>query len=228
MALALGIALLLAAPAAAAAEPSLRVLATGDSLIQPLDEKLKRPVARADGRVLRDPHPGTGLTKPLTLDWERYAARQARKRRPHATVMFIGANDSQSLRSEAGPRVKCCRRAWIDAYADRVEHMMRSYMRGSRGYVYWLTLPTPRQEERRPLFAAVNFAIAQAATAAGGNARVVDTVPALSPGNRFKRRLRYRGKRVVVRDRDGIHLTGHGAAIARDLVVRSMRADGLL
>jgi hypothetical protein len=225
---ALAIALLLAAPAAAGTEPPLRVLATGDSLIQPLDEKLGKPVTKAGGRVRRDPRPGTGITKPLTLDWEKHAKRQAKRHRPRATVMFLGANDSQALRSADGPRVTCCRRAWIDAYAERVADMMRSYMRGSRGYVYWLTLPTPRQEERRPLFAAVNFAIAQAAEDAGGNARVVDTVPALSPGGRFKRKLRYRGKRVVVRDRDGIHLTGAGAAIARDLVVRAMRADGLL
>jgi hypothetical protein len=56
----------------------------------------------------------------------------------------------------------------------------------------------------------------------------VDTIPALSPGNRYRRRVRYRGKTVVVRGRDGVHLTTAGARIARDLVVRAMRADGVL
>jgi hypothetical protein len=57
---------------------------------------------------------------------------------------------------------------------------------------------------------------------------MVDTVPTLSPGNRFRRKLRYRGRTVVARDGDGVHLTTAGSRIARDLVVRAMRADGLL
>ena len=214
------------APAAEAAP--LRVLATGDSLVQPLDEQLKPRIKKRGGRVFRDPRPGTGLTKPLILNWLKHARRQAKKRRPRATVMFIGANDSEKLRAADGPNVECCRRSWIDAYAERVATMMRSYMRGSRGYVYWLTLPTPRDEGLQRRYAAINFAIAQAAAAVGWKARVVDTIPAISPGNRFRRKLRYRGKRVTVRDRDGVHLTSAGSKIVRDLVLRAMRGDGLL
>ena len=94
--------------------------------------------------------------------------------------------------------------------------------------MYWLTLPMPRQESRRQQFLAINYAIAQAARKAGSKAHVVDTVPMLSPGNRFHRKLRYRGESVVVRDGDGVHLTTAGARMARDLVVRAMRSDGVL
>lgn len=217
----------LGAPASAAEAPPLRVLVTGDSLMQPLDRLLKPSVKRAGGRLFSDPRPGTGITNPITLDWLRHARRQARRRRPRATVMFIGANDSYELRAEDGRTVACCRRAWIDAYARRVGRMMRSYRRGSRAYVYWLTLPTPQEPHRRR-FAAINFAIGQAAAAVGPGVSVVDTVPALSPGNRYRRRLRYRGRMVVVRDRDGVHLTTAGSRIAADLVRRAMRLDGLL
>jgi hypothetical protein len=106
--------------------------------------------------------------------------------------------------------------------------MMRSYMRGGRSYAYWLTLPTPRAEDDKRRFRAINFAIAQAGEAVAGRARVIDTVPAVSPGNRFRRKLRYRGKTSVVRDGDGVHLTTAGSRIVRDLVVRTMRADKLL
>ena len=218
---------LLALPAAAAhAAP--RVLATGDSMVQPLDELLVPPVKRAGGVVKKDPRPGTALTRPLILDWERHARRQARKHRPHATVMFIGAGDSEKLRTDDGRRVACCSRTWVEAYRDRVARMMRSYMRGGRAHVYWLTLPTPRETDDQRRFRAINYAIAQAAAAVGGKARVVDTVPAISPGDRFRRKLRYRGKTVVVRDGDGVHLTTAGSRIARDLVVRAMRADKVL
>jgi hypothetical protein len=225
---ALVLAVLLVAPASAADAAPWRTLVTGDSMVQPLDELLGPPVRRAGGRMAKDPRPGTGLTRPLVLDWEKHARRQVRKHRPRATVMFIGAGDTEKLRSADGPRVTCCRRAWIDAYADRVARMMRTYIRSGRAYVYWLTLPTPREQDDQRRFLAINYAIGQAAKMVGGNARVVDTVPAISPGNRFRRKLRYRGKTVVVRDGDGVHLTTAGSRIARDLVVRAMRADELL
>ena len=57
---------------------------------------------------------------------------------------------------------------------------------------------------------------------------MVDTVPVLSPNSEFHRKVRYRGRSVVVRDSDGLHLTTAGARVARDLVVRAMRRDGVL
>ena len=84
------------------------------------------------------------------LDWVKHARKQVRKYRPHVTVVFIGAGDTEPLSSSGGPQVACCHRAWIDAYADRVESMMRTYMRGQRRDVYWLTLPAPRQREPPP------------------------------------------------------------------------------
>jgi hypothetical protein len=226
--LALLLLLALVAAPLSSAQAAPRTLVTGDSLVQPLDELLVKPVKRAGGRVIKDPRPGTGLTRPLVLDWRKHARRQVRRHRPRVTVMFIGAGDSEKLRSADGPMVACCRRAWIDAYTERVASMMRSYTRRRRSHVYWLTLPTPRQTEDQPRFLAINYAIAQAAAELGGRTHVVDTVPAISPGNRFRRKLRYRGDRVVVRDGDGVHLTTAGSRIVRDLVVRAMRADGLL
>jgi hypothetical protein len=158
----------------------------------------------------------------------KLARRQAKRRRPTATVMFLGASDAEPLRTDDGPKVQCCRRSWIDEYAERAGRMMRSYGRGGAGRVYWLTLPTPRDRDAARRTQAVNVAIGQAAAAVGEQVRVVDTVPALSPGNRYRRRLRRHGRTVVVRDRDGVHLTAAGSLIARELVLRAMRADGAL
>ena len=80
----------------------LRILATGDSMIQIIDSYLK---ARAGGRarVRSDAHISTGLSKPSLLDWQAQARRQA-ARRPDVVVMFIGANDGFPM---AG--ADCCR-----------------------------------------------------------------------------------------------------------------------
>ena len=156
---------------------------TGDSLVQPLDELMVRPVERRGGRVDDGPAPGTGITRPLVLDWVKHARRQVRKHRPHATVVFIGADDTEPLPSANGPRVACCRRAWIDAYADRVERMMRTYMRRKRRHVYWLTLPAPRQREPAATVPGDQLRDRAGGAQGGRKAHVVDTVPVLSPDN---------------------------------------------
>ena len=137
---------------------------------------------------MKDPRPGIGHNAAAR-------ARLGQARAPAGTQAPAAGHGRVHRRrrhrasdERGGPRVACCRRAWIDAYADRVERMMRTYMRRKRRPVYWLTLPAPRQPERRTQFLAINYAIAQAARKAGGKAHVVDTVPVLSPNNEFHRK----------------------------------------
>jgi hypothetical protein len=197
-------------------------------MVQPLDKQLVPVVERAGGRLIRDPRPGTAITRPTHHDWLKHARKQARRHRPRATVMFLGTTDAEPMRAGSGPTVRCCGRAWIDEYARRVGRMIGSYGRGGAGRVYWLTLPVPKVEGHARRLAAVNIAIRQAVAAAPETARVVDTIPAVSPGNRFRLRIRHRGRMVTVRERDGVHLSPAGARIVRGLVVRALRADGLL
>ena len=143
--------------------------------------------------------------------------------------MFIGAGDTEPLTSASGPRVACCRRAWIDAYADRVERMMRTYMRSKRRPVYWLTLPAARQPERRD--AVPGDQLRDRAGSPQGrrkDARGRHGAGALAEQRVPPQACATAAGRVVVRDRDGVHLTTAGARIARDLVVRAMRRDGVL
>jgi hypothetical protein len=143
-ALALALALLVPGSAGAGHELSragpdgrLRVLATGDSMIQIVDSYLKQ---RLDGaRVRSDAQVSTGISKPWLLDWRAYSRRQARRLRPDVTVMFIGANDGFAMGG-----IACCGRPWIAEYARRARRMMRTYARDGRARVYWLLLPLPR------------------------------------------------------------------------------------
>ena len=64
----------------AAHRKHLTILATGDSLIYPIDQELA--VERAAGmRVVADRHDGTGLTT-TTVNWARLSRRQARPSGP--------------------------------------------------------------------------------------------------------------------------------------------------
>ena len=203
----------------------LRLLATGDSMIQIIDSDLKNRLAGHGIGVRSDARISTGLSKPFLLNWPNHAKQQARGIRPDVTVVFIGANDGFPIGG-----VDCCGDKWVDAYAKRVAAMMRSYSRGGRGLVYWLTLPAPRPAQWKPIYPAVNRAVKRAAAAAasGGAARVLDIAKTFTPGYRFRQSMTWHGRRESVRQPDGVHLSPAGAAIAETLIERALRRDGAL
>ena len=207
----------------------LRVLATGDSMIQIIDSFLKQRLeARRGTSVRSDARISTGLSKPFMLNWVRKAREQAQSTHPDLTVMFIGANDGFPMKTRSGASIPCCAAGWVAEYARRVESMMRSYLRGGRSMVYWLTLPTPRGEGFARVYRAVNAAIRRAGRRVGARARVIDLVPIFTPGGRFRQYVTFRGRTVSARQRDGVHLSAAGASIAATIVVDRLRADHAL
>jgi len=199
----------------------LRVLTTGDSMIQIIDSYLK---ARAGGRasVRSDAHISTGLSKPSLLNWLEQARRQA-ARRPDVVVMFIGANDGFPMAGSA-----CCGPAWVAEYARRARRMMRIYARGGRARVLWLLLPAPRGGFFRQIFPAVNSALRRAARGLEDDVRLVDLAEVFTPGGRYRDSIEIGGKSVRVRQGDGVHLNTAGASIAASIVLRMLRAERIL
>jgi hypothetical protein len=132
------------------------------------------------------------------------------------------------MTTASGRRVGCCGAGWVGEYARRAASMMRSYVRGGRSRVYWLTLPTPRPGDFARVYRAVNTAIGRAAARVGDGARVIDLVPVFTPGEHFRRTITFRGQTVTARQDDGVHLSNAGAAIAATLVIDRLRADRAL
>ncbi|CAA9505628.1 MAG: hypothetical protein AVDCRST_MAG67-2403 [uncultured Solirubrobacteraceae bacterium] len=202
----------------------LRLLATGDSMIQIVDSYLKQRLGRRRGATVRsDAHIGSGISNPAKRDWVRKAGAQSAGFKPDVTVVFLGANDGYPI---AG--AQCCDVPWIAAYAKRVEAMMRSYLRGGRSYVYWLTLPTPSRASFVRIYSSVNAAIRRAAQRVGDGVRVIDIARVFTPGGRFRQTITFRGRTINARQADGIHLSTAGASVAATLVIDRLRADRAL
>jgi hypothetical protein len=206
-----------AEPGAGAARPVM--LVTGDSTVQGIDTALGDRL-RNSVHLLRDFRPGSGISHAPDR-WTAYAAREAKRYRPRITVISVGAADGYPMRRPDGTTVACCSDAWRAEYARRVRAIMRSYDRDGRGRTLWLTLPRPEDPDRAGISIEVNAAV-EAAAAAVPSATVVQVDDALTPDWRFRRTMRYRGRRRVVRTPDGIHLTPAGAAIATDLILRAL------
>ncbi|MEA2401087.1 MAG: uncharacterized protein QOK00_1490 [Thermoleophilaceae bacterium] len=201
----------------------LRILATGDSMIQIVDSFMRERAGSRRGVVRSDARVATGISKPSLLDWRAHAREQAASVRPDATVVFLGANDGFPM---AG--ADCCGAPWIAEYARRARDMMRTYARGGRGRVYWLLLPAPREGFFREAFPAVNAALREAARRLGDDVRLIDLGQVFTPGGRYRSSMTIDGKRVRVRQDDGVHLNTAGAALAARLVIEAMERDRML
>lgn len=204
----------------------LKLLATGDSMIQIVDGFLReglgsRAALRSDAQI------STGISKPEMLDWIAKARSQARATRPDVTVVYLGANDGFSMSTPSGAIASCCGGAWIEEYARRSARMMRSYARGSLGRVYWLTLPAPRGGPFRKVYGPVNTAIRRAAAGTPG-ARVVPIDAIFTPGFRYRDTLIRDGRSVRVRQSDGVHFNVDGASIVAAEVIAMLRSDRVL
>ena len=204
----------------------MRLLATGDSEIQGIDDLLAAGLPGV--RVTSEAHISTGISKPQMFDWVARARRQAQTIRPDITVVYIGANDGFGLPTPTGGYANCCGPDWVAAFAGRAESMMASYARGGGGRVYWFTLPAPSNQGAAPIFRAINRAYAIAAHRLPGEVRLIDLGAVFTPGGRYRASMFYAGREQTVREPDGYHLSEDGNRIATSIVTAAMRADGLL
>jgi len=206
-----------------ARRPLRRLLVTGDSLSTPLDNELARRLAPRGVEVVREPHLGTGISKSFVVDWSRLALGQVRKRRPDATVVFIGANEGFPI-AEDGTEVECCGADWAAAYANRVRTIADTYRQDGAARVYWVTVPTPRDPDRGRIATVVNAAIAVAVAPWRAQVRVIDTVPLFAPEG-YRDAIEVDGKATIVRESDGIHLNATGAEVLADTVMAELGRD---
>jgi uncharacterized protein len=185
-------------------------LITGDSMMQVIERKLERYLESRGLLTVKDSRVGSAISFPRLLNWVTYAGRQADQLDQDATVAFLGANDFRAF-----GKVRCCRRAWVRAYARRAGRMIEAWRRDGAGRVYWLALPRPRYRDLARVFRAVNRAVRRAARRAGDGVRVLDLPSAVGGPRRHRKR-------------DGVHLSLSGARIASELVVAALERDGLL
>lgn len=215
------------APVAVGVKPAKRaasgpsILLTGDSMMQSVDTILTDRLARR-ARTISDVKVGTGLTS-RSLGWPAYAKGQVRKHRPNATITFLGALDSAAMKTPAGDEVVCCGAGWVGEYARRAKQVMRTYAQDGASTVIWITVPAARDEDRHPSGLAVNRALARAAKDVPGTS-LLHAEDLFTPGYEFRSHQTIGGRRVRVRQGDGIHLTLAGARLVATEVVRSLKA----
>lgn len=201
------------------------LLVTGDSMSQPLDSDLAGLLAPAGVHVIREPHLGTGISTTFIVNWAKLAALQVKQDHPDAVVVFIGANEGFPMTGASGKEVSCCSAEWAAIYANRARQIANTYRQSGVARVYWLTLPTPREQARQVIARVVNAAIEVAVQPWADQVRVIDTVPIFTPGAVYRDSMSVGGTQTIVRQSDGIHLNEAGSSLLAGIVLSRMRQD---
>jgi hypothetical protein len=201
------------------AKPPPLVLATGDSMMQGIDGFLADDLGDA-ATVRSDVRPGTAISRGDV--WPGWSADQAARLRPAVTAIAIGPNEGWPMRTAGGATAQCCGEPWVAEFSRRVGAMMRTYLRGGRGRVIWLTLPAPRNGPLVAIIDAVNQAILRAGTGVPG-VTILRTELIFTPDG-YRDVMRWRGHDVRVREPDGMHLDVSGTAIAAEAIVRAIES----
>ena len=196
------------------------VLATGDSTMQGIDGYLSDELAE-DASLHSDVQLGSAISRGDF--WTKHARTQTRRLRQRVSVMSVGAAlDAFPLTAPTGQKAECCDEPWVALYAARVREIMRTYRRGGRARVFWLTPPLPRDPVRLRIFGAVVMAIERAAAGLEG-VKVIRVDQLFAPSGTYTDVIRYRGRDVRVRDGDGVHLNISGTAIMAQLLAPEIR-----
>jgi hypothetical protein len=192
---------------------------------QPLNSELYLALHEHGVHVYTDLHYGGGISKDFVFDWPSEAGVAARKYRPDATVVFIGANEGFPLRpAGGGHKVSCCGPSWAAAYANRARQMIASYRRDGTGRVYWVTVPALRDVRRTAIGRVINEAADVAAEPWRRQVRLIDGGAIFTP-NGYRDSMPVDGVDTVVREPDGMHLNEAGARVLAKAIAAQLLAD---
>ena len=200
------------------------LLVTGDSMSTPLDSEVSRVLVDDDVRVVGEPHLGTGISKSFLVDWGQLSARQVKRDRPNAVVVFIGANEGFPMKGPGGREVECCGADWAAIYANRVRRMVDTYRQKGAARIYWIGLPAPRAAARQKIARVVNEAAEVATQPWRGQVRVIDTAAIFTPRG-YRDAMTVNGVESIVRQPDGIHLNEKGAKLLAATLLNQIRQD---
>jgi hypothetical protein len=196
------------------------VLATGDSTMQGIDGFLSDELAD-DATLRSDVQLGSAISRGDF--WTSHARTQTRRLRQRVSVMSVGAAlDGFPLAPPGGEQVECCEEPWVALYSARVRAVMQTFLRGGRARVFWLTPPLPRDPVRLKIMTAIVMAIERGASGLQG-VKVIRVDQLFAPAGTYTEVIRYRGRDVRVRDRDGVHLNISGTAIMAQLLAPEIR-----
>ncbi len=210
--------------------PVAKVLILGDSMAATDFGRALEKRLDAHDRLdaVRRGKSATGLARPDFFDWMAEAEKQLAKHQPDLVVVIIGGNDGQDLLPKTkgeGKRVHFRKPAWKDAYIARTQAFAQLLI-GEDRRLTWIELPTMDRRRFEKKLSMIRAVQQEALAPLGDRVRYLSTRDIFYDGNgQLRRQVEVKGKRVALRQQDGIHFSLPGSQYFADAVYPSL-VDG--
>ncbi len=209
-------------------QPKTRVLVIGASSIQfALGVELERRFSRYNHvRVKRFGKLATGLSRPDFFNWPKKFASLAARFKPDLVVANFGGNGAQNIPSGKKGHIKFGTEAWNQLYAERVQEMVEVAKKHGADLVF-LGMPNMRKAKFARKMKRLNAV--QRSAAEKANVLWISTWEMSSTKKgQYRKSVRYKGKRGLMRTSDGVHYRRLGAAYVVDQVLQKLERIFLL
>lgn len=201
------------------------VLLIGDSLMQNgcLGSQLEARFKQCKGvQVARWAKQSTGLARKDYFDWAAKLKELIAKHQPDLIVAIWGANDCQSVTNAHGKALAVFgTEAWDKVYGERVEEVT-AIAHGAGAELVIIGLPSMRSEKYGQRIARLNSVVEKHAHQAGGVYLPTWDITSGDHGN-YLASIKYNGKNINMRQKDGIHLSNGGASYVSDWLMEEMQ-----
>lgn len=193
----------------------------GSSIATALGQRIEHGLSSEGFSVHRRGKSSSGLARPDFFDWQAEAKQLVASKKPDGTVVVIGGNDTQGLRTDSG-WIKWGTDGWKPEYGARVGRLL-DVLTGDGRSVCWVGLPMPRSPGYRKKLKAINDVVEEATQGRDG-VSFVSTWDTLSNGGQYTATVNVGGKNQTVRGEDGIHLTLAGAKLLEERIRKQVIA----
>ncbi len=157
--------------------------------------------------LLRRTKGATGLAPVRAYDWIAAARRIKKKDNPGIIVVCLGGNDRQDM-FIGKKRLRRFTKSWWAEYRSRVDTFMGILASGDTP-VFWVGLPSVRRKNMTRDYANLNAVYETFAEKHG--ITYLDTHALTAIGKKS------------LRDKDGIHFTGHGNLVLGRIILRAIQ-----
>ncbi len=189
-----------------------RLVVIGDSVGANLADGLRWTFRRGRNvKVRKQTKAGTGFVRTDVYNWQRVIRRLARRRKADIIVMLIGGNDRQDMRVR-GRRHERFSKSWRIEYVKRLETAARM-LRKSGAAVYWVGLPNVRSRRMSRDYTRFNADYERVSQRYGLKYIDIRHLFVTRNGGYSDYGKNLDGRRVRLRDRDGIHMSNSGSKL---------------
>ena len=194
----------------------------GSGLWQGLHQNFRGAVAPAI-KVIKKAKANTGIVRSDRFDWMENVEKIANGGGFQIAVLMFGANDTQTIRLK-GKRHHFGTPAWEQIYRQRIDRMIRALKR-KKIAVYWVGLPNVRVPSLRENYIHFNAIFKEKADEHGIHFVETWDVTNDASGNWQSFGKTVRGKKAVLRAKDGTHFTSAGYRLLAQFPEDVLRPD---